>query len=257
MKKCVRMIALVVLSAIFTSMLTSCNMLDEMKENRVDVIEDDGTIWEYKGTKYKLIDVKSRNTVNCCRDFNLVYAEKDVPLLVRDIFGSICDYCEQKDILIRRSYSTDSAHYFCTLDKYEEYCKALDSELTHYKFEYRALFEDTRRVVSYMLDDELNGLITATLELGAMDGVHRDDIYETWQFFHLDKCDGMDLVEQKDAVTLYRDAYGYFGIVFEQKNLDDGMVELKIGRFPEEYRQKLSQLYNTYIQTGAQYDYTY
>lgn len=257
MKKTVRLIALAILSVLFVSMLTSCNMLDEMKENRVDVLEEDGTIMEYKGTKYKFIDVKSRNRVNYCRDYNLVYAEKDVPLLVREQFGRLCTYCEHSDILIKNSYTAEEAHFYCTLDKYEEYCKALLSELTHYKFEYRALFEDTRRVVSYMLDEELNGLINATLERGATEEVQRDDIYSTWQFFRLDKCDANDLVEQKEAVNICIDPFGHFGIVFEERKLDEGTVEIKIGRFPEEYTEKLSQLYNTYIKTNAQFDYTY
>lgn len=231
--------------------LTSCNMLDELRAERVDVLDEDGSVLEYRGTKYKKLPESININVTHCVDNYLHSVDSDVPLLLTDAQGESCYYCVRKDILIKDRFlpADKTPQFFCTLDKYEEYCEALKlKELECYKFEYRERDTVTGRYLeteSYILDEELTEIINEAVTDGKQEQIKGGSGYDNWTVVTLSKCDSNDLVELKNSCMLFYDNKGNYGVIVAESS-NTASNDITVVWFSEEYEQSLSKLFTYY-----------
>lgn len=214
MKKFVKIFLLLCITILTLSVLCSCNVVDELKEQRINFVDGEDrnynvTILEYKGVQYKKLINKANKQISFDNDIRCYAVEKDIPLLLIQDIGYSARYDKDKDVI---RYAGD---YFCHPDKYKEYSMVINSGVT-----------ENFRSIEYVVDEEKKQVYTqyyvinddATLAINDafINKVGRKyDEAETydWDFVDLDSCDKTNfIIDDKYRVRLYhdtkKDSYG-------------------------------------------------
>lgn len=239
MKK-IRLIALICVICMAAMMLSSCNLIDELKEQRfVYADEQHNTTIEYKGKKYVYLENPKGLSLDFSYDVYGYIVEKDVPLLLLDMLGRYCRYSEELGIIMLEDNTL-----YCLESKYDEYCKLLENAvLDHYKIDYQYMNYQTRELedVRVVLDEDVTDLINGTI-LNIKGLKPTGESQHAFQFLSIDKCDKTGFVHETDVFELYRDPYNdVCGI-----RLLDSEYNYVHYEFPEEFESIIEKLFDNY-----------
>lgn len=246
MRKNLRVIALTLAIAVCVLMLSSCNMLDELKAKRVTVLADGSDILEYNGKTYVRINTDSLaddRKVGILYDYRYYAVKNSFPLLLMEKFGQHCYYEEDFDIMwINDAVDT---YYYAPEDKAVEYSSIINSngKLENYKVYYSSQFGGYPRSV-YMLSTELTEAINTANRLSAPTEVWLDsEKGSEWSVIYIDRCDEYGLVQSVFQQNLYMDAEGNYGVLLGAGNDGDRMC-LSIVPLGEEFDEEMKHLFN-------------
>lgn len=238
MKK-LRLVALICILCIAATMLSSCNLIDGLKEQRFVYTDEMKNTIEYKGKRFVYIDNPKDFSLNFTYDVYGYIVDKDVPLLLLDMLGSYCRYSEELGLI-----KLDAGSLYCLESKYEEYNELFENAvLDHYKIDYEYMNHETREVenVCVVLEDEVTELINGTVL--NVEGVKSMDGQYGFQYLWIDKCDKTGFVHETDVLELYRDPQNdVCGI--RMLDSDYNYVYYEI---PEEFEGIIEELFQKYF----------
>lgn len=241
MKK-LRLFALFCVVVMSAAMMTSCNMLDEIKDVRVEYKDDKREIIEYKGKQYKQIDNPRELTVST-NELRCFLVKNDVPLLLTRSKGEWCGYNEKFDII------DVFGDYYCSAEKFSKYTDIFkNAVLDRYSALSYHYDEDQDMTVSEHLmfnDDEMN-LINETIK--NVESKTLDDSYDYWMWerISVDKCDKDGMFFEYSVLELYKDAQkNVYGILVGNDTLYE---------FSNEHKNTLEKMFEKY---GESYDMYY
>ena len=197
--------------------LCSCDMLDEIRDTRIEMAEN-GTIL-YDDKEYKLLSNPNNYLISLedGRDIDaFTVVDEEVPLLLTDMFGTICYYDDNLDIIYL------NGEYYCTEEKYDKYSNILlNGKLDRYKIDY--LVEDLNykgeyvtRNLLYIFDKKtVDKINCATFVMDT-----RQDTIYNYDYIMLDRCDETGFIVNPSVLMLYRDkrTNEYGVMVYDQIN---------------------------------------
>ncbi len=224
MKRYVKLTALFCVLIIVIMTFCSCNVLDELKMQRINSISGDNLLLEYQGKKYKALTFKHDRYINIDVTEYCFVVDPEVPLLFINSFGKEAEYDGEKD-LIYCDYV-----YYATEENYDKYNKILrDGKMDSYRLSYLTYDDDYNLMKKYyVLDKKTVDLIEGT-KVNVMGQELKYYDYSNWEVIELDSCDSNNLIYKSNAVTLYHDvSNNKYGIILS----DDGDVQI-IKEFPE------------------------
>lgn len=243
MKK-IKLIAFICVLCIAATMLSSCNLIDELKEQRFVYTDEHHTAIEYNGKKYVYIDNPKDFSVDFTYDVYGYIVEKDVPLLLLDMLGSYCRFSEEFGLI-----RLDAGALYCLESKYDEYNELFENAvLDHYKIDYEYMNHQTREVenVRAILDDDVTELINGTIL--NVEGVKpTGESQYAFQYLWIDKCDKTGFVHETDVLELYRDVQNdVFGIRIVDSDYNYVYYEI-----PEEFEGIIEELFEKYYHSDT------
>lgn len=120
MKKVIRMIAILVLAVMVSSLLCSCIPLDNLKNNRAVWLNDEKTEVQFRDNLYRLIPLKD-NAIIHNESFIGVITEADVPILLAQSEGRTMDYDSTVDvpIILKARNDISGYKYYCLDSDYD------------------------------------------------------------------------------------------------------------------------------------------
>ncbi len=200
MKKIIKILFLVCILSLILTVLCSCSLIDELKEQRIDYIDVENQVLEYNGKQYKVLNTYDR-AISFDESKRCYVAEKEIPLLLIQDFGRSAYYAEDKDLI----QMGDT--YYCTLDKYEHYADILkNGKLDCYR-SYKYVVDEEKQQVfteSFVLDEKTTEVIkNAVVNVVGQQVTYFD--YSNWEFLNLDSCDSENFLVAYDTVQLYKD----------------------------------------------------
>ena len=240
MKKNIRIFAIFTLIVLSLSMLSSCNLIDEMKEQRFEWKNEKHDIVEYKGKEYKKIESKKDVSINESDFLRGYIVEKDIPLLLIDSAGTVCYYDEALGFLMCE-YG-----YYCTEEKYDEYTEKIENAvLDHYKIDYEYFDYEKEEYVEIeaILDKKVTDLINGTLD-NVVGKEMKDEEYYSWDYvLGIDKCDKDAFIHEVNILELcYDSTNGSYGI----RAYDEDTGSYIFWEFPEEHENVIKELFDEY-----------
>ncbi|MBQ4116175.1 MAG: hypothetical protein IJD37_02230 [Clostridia bacterium] len=201
MKKIIKKFLLVCIVALALTALCSCDLIDELKEQRIDYIDVENQVLEFNGKQYKVLSNTYERNIAFDESKHCYVAEKEIPLLLIQDFGRSAYYAADKDLI--RMGDT----YYCTLDKYEHYADILkNGKLDRYR-SYKYVVDEKKQQVFteyYVLDEKTTGVIKNTLN-NVVGKEVKDFDYAGVEFLHLDACDSENFLVEYDGIQLYKD----------------------------------------------------
>ncbi len=235
MKKYFKIITLFCLMAMSVIVLSSCNMLDDLREQRIVALDEDYEVLEYKGNKYMVLENFYDRQINFLSSKTCYVVEEDVPLLFLDSFGMWSRYSEDNDLI--EAYGK----YYCTFDKHEKYTDILkNGKLDHYRVSCWVYDEETDMMDTeyIVLDERTTDLIKGTIDNTI--GQEVNYFNYNYEFLWIDACDSENLLIEKNAVQLYYDSNNNkYGIVLSESS--DGITVIK--EFPENGYNLIADLF--------------
>ena len=223
-KKTLKLFAVLCIAALTMILLCSCDLIDELKLQRIDSPNGDNLTLIYQGKEYKALTFKSDRYITMNRTERCYIVEPDVPLLLIDAFGRSANYDGELD-LIESNYV-----YYAPDDKYDEYDKIMQrGKLDFYRLSYYDFDEDHNWCENYyVLDQKAVDLINGTKDnvvgkdRNSYGSARIEEIY-------LDSCDSKNVIYKSNTVTLYHDTVNNkYGLLLS----DDQGVEI-MKEFPE------------------------
>lgn len=192
---------LTVVFLLLVGCLCSCDHLDDLKERRVNALDEDRTLLEYKGNKYMMLENPGKFKINTDDSISGYVVDRDVPLLLISQVGRRVEYSERKDILVYRE------QYYCTFDKHESYQRILNEGVTdnyscvRYFIDYEKMYIDSE---VYLFPDELTDVIKDTMK-NKVGREISESSYKALDRFYVDSCDRECLIYNARTVNLYLD----------------------------------------------------
>ena len=247
MKRFVKCLLLLVSCILLTSTLCSCDYLDELKEMRIDALDEDRTVLEYKGNKYMLLENPRKCKINTDDSLGCYVVDSDVPLLWLSSFGYRGEYSARKNIIMYRE------KYYCTLDKHEEYQKILnEADLDSYCCIRYLVDYENMDIYSefYIFPEELNSALREASE-GVGKSISKEE-YNELDRVNISQCDKAGLLYDSNVATVYIDdekktcGLAYYGgnDLFLTKELPAGSYEKYSKLFKQlDYYNALEELY--------------
>ena len=243
--KNMKKIILVALLIMVSLSLCSCTMIDEIRETRVEMTEE-GTII-HNNKEYKLLSNPNNYIIsleNSSETDYLTVVDKEVPVLLTDIFGVASDYDDVLDIIYMEG------DYYCAEENYDKYSEILlNGKLDYYKLDY-GVYERTSdgeheyKSIRYILNKDLVNIINSvTVDIE----IQPDEIYKYYEYNYilLDKCDETGFIENSSFLMLYKNAEkGEYG-VFVYDNVND---VYKGNVFTGEQRKAIVELFDKYYE---------
>lgn len=232
MKKIIKKLLLVCIVSLALTALCSCSLIDELKEQRIDYIDVENQVLEYKGKQYKVLSNTYERNIAFDESKHCYVAEKEIPLLLIQDFGISAYYAKDKDLI--RMGDT----YYCTLDKYEHYADILkNGNLDRYR-SYKYVVDEKKQQVFteyYVLDEKTTEIIKNTLN----NVVGKENfVISGIEYLHLDACDSENFLVEYDGIQLYKDSNNdKYGI---RVTIGDSDV---IKEFREEDSEVISKLF--------------
>ena len=251
MKARIKFFAVVMVSVLCVMLLTSCNLIDELREKRVVALDEDIEVIEYKGTKYKRLPYFSTYQIDVDTRENGYIVESDVPLLLIDSFGLLCHFDNELGIIRRGDM------FYSKLSEYEKYSNMLnEGKLDSYKFEQYFYNPDNgfSEQVDTILDPEVVEIINETVKY--TEGYTREENDYSWEFIGLKKCSADGILESvEDSFDLFRDPKNnkICGLVIYDHYQSSGVL---IKNFNEEDVEIINKIFDEYNENINKY-YTY
>ena len=249
MKAKIKLFAIVMVSVLCIMLLTSCNLIDELREKRVVRLDENMEVIEYKGTKYKKLPYYSTYQIDVDTHGNGYIVENDVPLLLMDQFGINCFFDNELGMIRRGDM------FYSKLSEYEKYSNMLnEGKLDSYKFEQYFYNPDNgfSEQVDTILDPEVVEIINETVKY--TEGYTREENDYSWEFIGLKKCSADGILESvEDSFDLFRDPknnkicglviydhYQSSGVLIKNFNEED--VEI-INKIFDEHNENIDKYY--------------
>ena len=259
MKK-MKLIALTLLIVLCVSFLCSCDMLDELKAQRI-IAQEDGTLL-CDGQVYRILPKLNNSYVDCRFVENGFVVDEDVPLLLIQNFGrrafidpelNIIDYADEK---------------YCLEADYDRYSEIIKNEnLDRYKVDdwYYNYESDKSERVYHIFDEKEMEQINAILQSAVVK--ETTDWYDpNIEMLEIYRCDRTGLLRDDSPLTgIYRrfdgssrgivvynemkNVYQYFEISQEQRGFIDDIFE--------KYYDVQYMGSHYYRDTIQEYSYTY
>ena len=218
MKKIIKTALILIALAVTVGVLCSCDTVDELKEQRIDLSE--GGL-EYKGNLYIALENNHDRTVDFEEYLRCYVVEKSTPLLLIQDKGESAFYSSDKDMI-----RYDDV-YYCTAEKYDFYESIFENgEFGHYRAHKHVVDTKMGQLFTeyYIIGEGLTEQIKTTLAEGRSILVPKEK-REQFKTMSLPACDKDRILLEKDAPLLFVDteenrcgltenAGGYWSVVY-------------------------------------------
>ena len=244
--KRIKIIAVVCVLLSAMMLLSSCNLIDELKEQRFEWKDSDvfsDTI-VYKGEEYKRIENKLGRHIRYEPEVQGYVVEEDVPLLLIDTLGSTCHYDEDIDMIMQDGY-------FFPEDKFEYYSNLVENAaLNRYMIDYEYYdYEEQESVnVFYLFSEKETELVDGTIDTVIKKEVEDvSDVYG-YERINLFNCDETGRVYRSTVFEIYRDRYaGVCGIL----EFDQDTGAYFIYDVPANHQKTINKIFDKYYKNSS------
>ena len=241
MKKVIRIIAVLVMAALISTLLCSCIQLDDLKNNCAVWADENHSEILFRDNLYKRIQLKGEAIIQN-KSFDGVLTEPDVPILLSKSEGDTIYFDKTADvpIFIQMPDKYGSKAYSCLESEYDKiseinsnnqydsmyirYDKRYDDEdMVGYNWDYRTEYE--------IIDEAYQEAIDRTLE--NTDEMILDDHSAAYYSLEFQRCDSEMLITNNDTIHIERRSGEYYvqdsnRYIFKQVSPDDKDIFRKL-----------------------------
>lgn len=196
MKKYLKILSLISLLIIISTLFSSCNGLDEMRKTQAFWNNTEKTEIIYNNEIYKKIDLGTVELLSDYRDtVQINITEKDVPVLLSEFFGTYAAVRQKGKFIV-----VSSEEYYCLAEDYDEILLSLkDMEPTSacvynydiYKGGYGLLSDEDNEILNSIISlDEAKVISYENIKhFGAVYRCDEKMIF-SYEWFNFKKADG-------------------------------------------------------------------
>jgi hypothetical protein len=165
MKKSIRLIVLILSIFIVCFSFCGCDALDKLREKHAVWVNEGKTIVLLNGKEYMLLPYCEFLNPTCDNYHSIILTEKDVPLLLADVYGEYVSLSNDKAFICMDSLDTANAltKVYCVSDRYDEIKNQIEagSVLNNYCYEYNGYNDETFEYTTgiyYFTKEEINAV---------------------------------------------------------------------------------------------------